>query len=117
MLMACESGKPGGGGEEMSIDGNSIFDLSPAEKLQLVEDLWDYLAGTPDAIPIHDWQKEGQPPEKPRLGALLGRSQTEGPQPVWPLNSSLRRRPSWKVTVYCVFHTSRDAEKWRERLP
>ncbi len=29
----------------------SIFDLSPAEKLQLVEDLWDDLASTPDAVP------------------------------------------------------------------
>ena len=38
--------------------GPSIFDLSPAEKLQLVEDLWDDLAGTPDDVPIHDWQKE-----------------------------------------------------------
>jgi len=36
---------------------SSIFDLSPAEKLQLVEDLWDDLAGTPEAVPIHDWQK------------------------------------------------------------
>jgi putative addiction module component (TIGR02574 family) len=36
----------------------SVFDLSPAEKLQLVEDLWDDLAATPDAIPVHDWQKE-----------------------------------------------------------
>jgi putative addiction module component (TIGR02574 family) len=36
----------------------SVFDLSPSEKLQLVEDLWDDLAGTPDAIPVHDWQKE-----------------------------------------------------------
>jgi putative addiction module component (TIGR02574 family) len=35
----------------------SIFDLSLAEKLQLVENLWDDLAATPDAIPIHDWQK------------------------------------------------------------
>jgi hypothetical protein len=26
---------------------SSIFDLSPAEKLQLAEDLWDDLAGTP----------------------------------------------------------------------
>ena len=34
----------------------SIFDLSPAEKLQLVEDLWDDLAATPGAIPVHDWQ-------------------------------------------------------------
>jgi putative addiction module component (TIGR02574 family) len=40
----------------MSTD--SIFDLSPAEKLQLVEDLWDDLAATPSDIPVHDWQKE-----------------------------------------------------------
>jgi len=37
---------------------DSIFDLSPAEKLQLVEDLWDDLASTPEAVPVHDWQKE-----------------------------------------------------------
>lgn len=36
----------------------SIFDLSPSEKLQLVEDLWDDLASTPEAVPIHDWQKD-----------------------------------------------------------
>ena len=36
----------------------SVFDLSPSEKLQLVEDLWDDLAASPDAIPVHDWQKE-----------------------------------------------------------
>jgi len=36
---------------------SSIFDLSPAEKLQLVEDLWDDLAATPEAVPVHDWQK------------------------------------------------------------
>jgi putative addiction module component (TIGR02574 family) len=36
----------------------SIFDLSPSEKLQLVEDLWDELASTPEAVPVHDWQKE-----------------------------------------------------------
>jgi putative addiction module component (TIGR02574 family) len=23
-----------------------------------VEDLWDDLAATPDAVPVHDWQKE-----------------------------------------------------------
>lgn len=39
-------------------DTNTIFDLSPAEKLQLVEDLWDDLAATPETIPLHDWQKE-----------------------------------------------------------
>jgi putative addiction module component (TIGR02574 family) len=36
----------------------SIFDLSPSEKLQLVEDLWDDLAATPEAVPVHDWQIE-----------------------------------------------------------
>ena len=36
----------------------SIFDLSPAEKLQLVEDLWDDLACTPNAVPVHEWQKQ-----------------------------------------------------------
>ena len=35
-----------------------IFDLSPAEKLQLVQDLWDDLASSPQDIPLHDWQKE-----------------------------------------------------------
>ncbi|HEX3152428.1 MAG TPA: addiction module protein [Gemmataceae bacterium] len=34
----------------------SVFDLSPAEKLQLVEDLWDDLAANPDDVPVHPWQ-------------------------------------------------------------
>ncbi len=42
----------------MASDIGSIFDLTPPEKLQLVEDLWDDLAATPEAVPIHDWQKE-----------------------------------------------------------
>jgi putative addiction module component (TIGR02574 family) len=36
----------------------SIFDLSPAEKLQLVEDLWDDLAASPETVPVHEWQKQ-----------------------------------------------------------
>jgi putative addiction module component (TIGR02574 family) len=36
----------------------SIFDLSPPEKLQLVEELWDDLAATPSEVPVHEWQKE-----------------------------------------------------------
>jgi putative addiction module component (TIGR02574 family) len=36
----------------------SIFDLSPLEKLQLVEDLWDELAATPEAVLVHDWHIE-----------------------------------------------------------
>ena len=34
------------------IDGN------PAEKLQLVEDLWDELAADQGAVPVHDWHKQ-----------------------------------------------------------
>ena len=37
---------------------DSVFDLSPPEKLQLVEDLWDDLASVPAEVPIHDWQKK-----------------------------------------------------------
>jgi putative addiction module component (TIGR02574 family) len=36
----------------MSDAERSIFDLSPTEKLQLVEDLWDELAGAPEAVPV-----------------------------------------------------------------
>lgn len=36
----------------------SVFNLSPSEKLQLVEDLWDDLSGNPAEIPIHQWQKD-----------------------------------------------------------
>ncbi len=36
----------------------SVFDLSPPEKLQLVEDLWDDLSANPENVPIHDWQLE-----------------------------------------------------------
>ena len=40
-----------------NMDSGSLFDLSPPEKLQLVEDLWDDLAATPSEVPVHDWQK------------------------------------------------------------
>ncbi|MFC1835321.1 addiction module protein [Thermodesulfobacteriota bacterium] len=42
----------------MSESHTSIFDLTPPEKLQLVEDLWDDLAATPDVVPVHEWQKQ-----------------------------------------------------------
>ncbi len=42
----------------MPMSSQSIFDLSPPEKLQLVEDLWDDLAAVPENVPIHDWQLE-----------------------------------------------------------
>ena len=42
----------------MNSKAASIFDLSPSEKLQLVEDLWDDLAATPAAVPVHEWQQQ-----------------------------------------------------------
>ncbi len=47
----------------------SIFELTPAEKLQLVEDLWDDLAATPESIPIHQWQKDELESRKAKLVA------------------------------------------------
>lgn len=34
----------------------SVFHLSPPEKLQLVQDLWDDLSRDPRHVPIHEWQ-------------------------------------------------------------
>lgn len=42
----------------MTVTTVSVFDLSPPEKLQLVEDLWDDLATSPSEIPVHEWQKQ-----------------------------------------------------------
>jgi putative addiction module component (TIGR02574 family) len=43
---------------ETRMNSASIFDLSPSEKLQLVEDLWDDLAAVPGDVPVYDWQKQ-----------------------------------------------------------
>ncbi|MBN4004415.1 addiction module protein [Nostoc sp. LPT] len=37
---------------------SELSSLSRAEKLQLVENLWDDIAATPAALPILDWQKQ-----------------------------------------------------------
>ena len=42
----------------MNLNAVSIFHLSPSEKLQLVEDLWDDLPATPSDVPVNEWQKE-----------------------------------------------------------
>ena len=34
----------------------TVFDLTPPEKLQLVQDLWDDLASNPDDLPTTDIQ-------------------------------------------------------------
>ena len=37
---------------------SSVSGLTPAEKLQLIGDLWDDLSSVPQEIPFHTWQKE-----------------------------------------------------------
>src|SRR5690606_15460456 len=32
--------------------------LTAAEKLQLIEDLWDDLMSAPEGVPVHDWQRD-----------------------------------------------------------
>jgi putative addiction module component (TIGR02574 family) len=43
---------------QMDPNAHSVFNLTPPEKLQLVEDLWDDLAAIPSDVPVHEWQKE-----------------------------------------------------------
>jgi len=45
----------------------SLFDPSPPEKLQLVDDLWDDLAAAPSEVPVHEWQKKEPAIRKTRL--------------------------------------------------
>jgi putative addiction module component (TIGR02574 family) len=54
---------------EVNANEGSVFDLTPSEKLQLVEDLWDDLAATPGDVPVHDWQKEELARRKANLTA------------------------------------------------
>lgn len=46
---------------------NSLFNLAPADKLQLVEDLWDDIAADPADIPVYDWQKQELERRKAKL--------------------------------------------------
>jgi putative addiction module component (TIGR02574 family) len=51
---------------------NSVFDLSPSEKLQLVEDLWDDLASSPGDVPVQPWHVEELARRRARLEANPG---------------------------------------------
>jgi putative addiction module component (TIGR02574 family) len=53
----------------MPMEITSVFDLTPSEKLQLVEDLWDDLAATPGAVPVYEWQLQELEQRKARLAA------------------------------------------------
>jgi putative addiction module component (TIGR02574 family) len=53
----------------MSPQVNSVFDLSPAEKLQLIEDLWEDLSAQPANIPFSPSFKEELDRRKANLKA------------------------------------------------
>ncbi|MBN2464340.1 addiction module protein [candidate division WOR-3 bacterium] len=61
---------------ESCASDSTVFDLSPAEKLQLVEDLWDDLAASPNAVPVHDWQKKELARRKENLARIPGSRRT-----------------------------------------
>jgi putative addiction module component (TIGR02574 family) len=42
----------------MSTDFAPLFALSVSERLRLVEELWDSIACTPEAVPVPEWQKQ-----------------------------------------------------------
>lgn len=42
----------------MNTEFTQVFELTLSEKLQLLEDLWDSIAQTPEQIPVLDWQQE-----------------------------------------------------------
>ena len=88
---------------------DSVFNLSPPEKLQLVEDLWDDLASVPDEVPIHDWQKEELAGRKANLiGGLNGNTcvfsrKTDSNDGVPRFTRSHRPdHKSWKIKHYAI---------------
>jgi putative addiction module component (TIGR02574 family) len=42
----------------MSTQLSALLELSPDEKLNIIDALWESLSQSPDLIPIHDWQKK-----------------------------------------------------------
>ena len=37
---------------------DQIMKLPPAERLRLVEDIWDSLTASPEDVPVPDWHRE-----------------------------------------------------------
>jgi putative addiction module component (TIGR02574 family) len=42
----------------MSTELSDILQMSVAERIQLVEDIWDSIAASPESVPVTDAQKE-----------------------------------------------------------
>jgi putative addiction module component (TIGR02574 family) len=44
--------------ETMNAEIGHLLQLSVPQKLEIVEELWDSIAATPESVPVPDWQKE-----------------------------------------------------------
>jgi putative addiction module component (TIGR02574 family) len=44
--------------ENMNIKTSDILELSVAERIQMVEDIWDSIAGVPDSVLLSEGQKK-----------------------------------------------------------
>jgi putative addiction module component (TIGR02574 family) len=75
----------------MSSSTESIFEFGLSENLQLVEDLWDDIAATPEAVCVHDSQREELERRKMNLLTIHARRfsweeiQPANSQSIWPL--------------------------------
>ncbi len=68
-----------------------LLELGVTEKLQLVEDLWDNIAATPEQVPVTDWQK----------AALAKRKANYLQNPIFPKRCAGR---SWEEVKHYVRH-------------
>lgn len=46
-----------------------MTEMTPTEKLAMIEALWEELTSSPAEIPVHEWQKEELARRKERLKA------------------------------------------------
>jgi putative addiction module component (TIGR02574 family) len=65
------------------MDMSDIANLNPEQRLQLLEQIWDSLASTPDAVPVTSTQRE-------ELSRRLDDLDREGPVGI-PWDEVLRR--------------------------
>jgi putative addiction module component (TIGR02574 family) len=92
----------------MNTEFAPIFKLGRAERLQLVEDIWDSLVAEGDPDPVSDSKRN----ELRRRKEQYAQNPTSGI--AW---SDVKQRARFLgLVIYSVFHCSQDPAKWRRRL-
>ncbi len=62
--------------QENVMDVATVFDLSPSEKLQLIEDLWDDPAASSSDVSLYDRQKKELEQRKLRLMSKMSKPES-----------------------------------------